>query len=223
MIRLTTTERAYPWGVLRSTNASKVKFALAAKALSWEVNRLAPGDLWRKPAEILAYHPLGKVPWIEDEGAIVWDSTVIFEYLEERYPQPALLPTDALERARVRMVETFVDEAILVGDLPAVWMPWWTPEEKRDAHAMEEGRKRLRQRAFPWLEKQLENAPAYICGSQLTLADCGLAAVAMVLEVDGMELTEFPQLSAYLERLRAHPAYACIAPGTSLEGSERSD
>ncbi len=218
MIRLGTTERSYPWGVLRSTHASKVKFALAEKSLPWEVERIRPGDLWRKPPELLAKHPLGKVPWIEDEGTLIWDSTVILEYLEERYPKPRLLPEDTRARADVRMVTRFVDEAILGGDLPAIWMPWWSKEEDRDARAMEEGRRRLRQRALPWLETRLADGRDWICG-KLSMADTGLAAMAMVLQVDGFQLDEFPALADYLERIRRRRAYLAISPKTSLEDS----
>ncbi|HSD09829.1 MAG TPA: glutathione S-transferase family protein [Candidatus Binatia bacterium] len=85
MIVLYTTEREYPWGTLRSTNASKVKIVLEEKSLGYRVERLRPGNLWKKPPEMLAKHPLGEVPWIEDEGPVVHDSSVINEYLEERY------------------------------------------------------------------------------------------------------------------------------------------
>jgi glutathione S-transferase len=54
MLVLATTEREYPWGTLRSTNASKVKVILEEKGLKYRVERLRPGDLWKKPPEILA-------------------------------------------------------------------------------------------------------------------------------------------------------------------------
>ncbi len=218
MIRLATTEREYPWGVLRSTHASKIKFVLAEKHLAWEVERVRPGDLWKKPPEMLARHPLGKVPWIEDDGFLVWDSTAILEYLEERYPDPPLLPSEPRARADVRMTETFVDEALLAGDLPAIWMPCWVPEEKRDQAAIEQGRSRLRQRGLPWLEARLGDGRSWICG-ELSLADAGLAATAMVLQVDGLALDDFPQVAAYFDRLRARPAYRVLDPRTSLEDS----
>ncbi len=221
MIKLGTTERSYPWGVLRSTHASKVKFALAEKGLPWEVERIRPGDLWRKPPELLAKHPLGKVPWVEDEGLLLWDSSVILEYLEDRYPKPSLLPAEAKARADVRMVTRYVDEAILGGDLPAIWMPWWSKEDDRDEGAMENGRIRLRQRALPWLESRLADGREWICG-KLSMADAGLAAMAMVLQVDDFELGEFPALAAYLERIRSRRAYLAISPKTSLENSMRA-
>ena len=217
MIVLYTTEREYPWGTLRSTNASKTKVVLEEKGLPYQVERLRPGDLWKKPPAIVAKHPLGKVPFIDDGELTVFDSSVISEYLEERYPEPPLMPSDAVARARVRMLENFGDEAVLVGDLPAIWMPYWQPEENRNAEAMEKGREGLRTRALPYLEKVL-GPDAYVCG-EFTLADAPYMAMAMVLEVDGMALDEFPKTNAYLERLRGRDSYGAISAKTSLEDS----
>ncbi len=218
MIVLYTVEREYPYGTLRSTNASKVKVVLEEKGLPYRVERLRPGDLWKKPPEMLAKHPLGKVPYIEDGGLVVYDSTVINEYLEECYPDPPLLPKDLLSRTRARMLENFGDEAILVGDLPLIWMPWWSKPEERNTARMEKGREGLRTRAFPYLEKELEGRE-YLCGNTFTLADSPYTALAMVLEVDGMPLEGFPRLAAYLERLRSRPSYRAISPKTSLADS----
>ena len=217
MIVLYTTEREYPWGTLRSTNASKTKVILEEKGLAYQVERLRPGDLWKKPPEMLVKHPLGKVPFIDDGELTVFDSTVINEYLEERYPDPSLMPSDPVARARVRAFENFGDEAVLVGDLPAIWMPYWQPEDNRDADAMEKGREGLRRRALPYMEQALKGE-GFICGD-FTLADAPYMAMAMVLEVDGMDLGDFSEAAAYLDRLRSRPSYASISPRTSLEDS----
>ena len=109
MIVLYTTERDYPWGTLRSTHASKTKAGLEEKGVKYRIENLPPGNLWKKPPEMLARHPLGKVPYLEDDGRTFFDSTVIGEYLEERYPKPALLPSDIVARARVREAENLCD------------------------------------------------------------------------------------------------------------------
>jgi len=217
MIVLYTTEREYPYGTLRSTNASKVKVILEEKGLPYRVERLRPGDLWKKPPEMLAKHPLGKVPYIDDNGVIVYDSTVINEYLEEQYPDPPLLPQEPLARARARMLENFGDEAVLVGDLPLIWMPWWSKPEERDTVRMEKGREGLRTRALPYLEKELAGRE-FLCGT-FTLADAPYMALAMVLEVDQMPLENFPGVVEYLARLRTRPSYRSISPQTPLAES----
>lgn len=218
MLVLATTEREYPWGTLRSTNASKVKVILEEKELDYRVDRLRPGDLWKKPPGLLAKHPLGKVPYLETEhDGVIFDSTVINEYIEDRYPHNALKPADALGLARMRMLENMGDEAFLVGDLPKIWMPLWSAPEDRNAEAMEAGRSGLRIRGLPYLEQELDGRE-YLCGD-FSLADAPFMAVAMVLQVDGMDLGAFPRVAAYLDRLRARPSYRAIDPRTSLADS----
>ncbi len=221
MLILATTEREYPWGTLRSTNASKVKVVLEEKGIPYRMDRLRPGDLWKKPESILSKHPLGKVPYLEtDDDGVLHDSSVINEYLDDKYPEPALRPTGAANLARMRMLENFGDEAFLVGDLPGVWMPIWSKPADRDEDAMEKGREGLRHRGLPYLEKELQNKD-YLCGV-FSLADAPYMAVAMVLQVDGMDLSAFPNVEGYLGRLRQRDSYQSISPETSLDDSAGS-
>ena len=221
MLVLATTEREYPWGTLRSTNASKVKVILEEKGVPYLMERLRPGDLWKKPDSILQKHPLGKVPYLEtDDDGIIFDSTVINEYLDDKYPDPALKPKTASDLARMRMLENFADEAFLVGDLPKIWMPIWSKPEDRDEEGMQAGRSGLMKRGLPYLEKELEGRD-YLCGT-FSLADAPFMAVAMVLEVDGMDLSGFANTSRYFDRLRARDSYHSISPQTSLDDSAGS-
>ena len=218
MLILATTEREYPWGTLRSTHASKVKVILEEKELDYRLDRLHPGDLWKKPAELLAKHPLGKVPYLTlANGSTIFDSTVINEYLEDRYPHHSLKPDGDWALAQMRMQETFADEAFLAGDQPRIWMPYWSKPEARDEQAMETGRAGLRARGLPYLEARLD-AQEYLCGD-FSLADAPYMAVAMVLEVDGMDLAGFPASADYFARLRSRPSYQAISPRTSLADS----
>ncbi len=217
MIVLYTTERDYPWGTLRSTHAAKTKVVLEEKSIAYRIENLPPGNLWKKPAEMLAKHPLGKVPYIEDGELVIFDSTVIDEYLEERYGPPRLMPSDPTLRMRVREIENFADEAMLIGSVPPIWMPYWSEPAKRDAASMERGREMLRTRDLPFVERVLGSAGAggYACG-EFSLADAPLMAVAMVLEVDAMKLDAFPRVDAYVKRLRERPSYRAISPRTKV-------
>lgn len=224
MIVLYTTERDYPWGTLRSTHASKTKVILEEKALEYRIENLPPGNLWKKPPEMLAKHPLGKVPYLEDGELVIFDSTVINEYLEERYPSPRLMPADAIPRMQVREAENFADEAILAGSLPLIWMPYWSEPAKRNAEQMEKGRELLRSRDLRYLENLLERAGAggYICG-EFSLADAPMMALAMVLELDAMKLDGFARVERYLCDLRKRKSYRAISPHTKVaEAAERA-
>jgi glutathione S-transferase len=218
MIILYTTERDYPWGTLRSTHASKTKVVLEEKGIPYRIENLPPGNLWKKPPEMTARHPLGKVPYIEESGLWLYDSTVIDEYLEDRYSWPPLLPVhDAVARAKARMIEQFADEAILAGNLPLIWMPYWSEPDKRDKERMEKGREGLRNRDLPYIEQMLAETTAdtYLCGA-FSMADVPMMVLAMVLEVDQMPLERFPRVESYFRRLRERPSYRAISARTKV-------
>jgi len=217
VIVLHTMERRYPWGTLRSTFSSKTKVVLEEKGLDYRVVRVRIGDVWKKVPEVLAKNPLGKVPWIDDGEITVYDSSVINEYLNERYPEPPLLPADPVARARARALENYADEIILSVHVPRIWMPWWSPPEQRNEAEMNKARQELRERALPFVEERLVGRE-YLAGA-FSLADVPFMSLAMVLQVDGMSLDGLPNLSAYLERLRQRPSYRAIDPRTSLEDS----
>ena len=82
--------------------AAKVRIALDEKGLSCEEIALPAGraGLAEKPAELLAINPRGEVPVLIDGDVRLYDSTVILEYLEDAYPEPALYPREPAERAR---------------------------------------------------------------------------------------------------------------------------
>jgi glutathione S-transferase len=217
VIVLHTMERSYPWGTLRSTFSSKTKVVLEEKQLAYRVERVRIGDVWKKVPEVLAKNPLGKVPWIDDGDITVYDSSVINEYLNDRYPEPPLLPVDPVARARARALENYADEIILSVHVPRIWMPWWSPPEQRNPEEMDKARAELRARALPFVEERLAGRE-YLAGD-FSLADVPFMALAMVLQVDGMSLDGLPNLTAYLNRLRQRPSYRAIDPRTSLAES----
>jgi len=95
-----------------SACAAKVRFALAEKRLAWTSRYL---DILRgeqfEPA-FVALNPKAVVPVLVHDGAVVVESTVICEYLEETFPAHAIYPATALERARVREWTKAVDEEL---------------------------------------------------------------------------------------------------------------
>ena len=95
----------------RCPYCARVRIVLAEKDLEHEVVAI---DLSDRPAWIYEKNPLGKVPVLEEDSLTLPESEVIMEYLEERYPEPALLPVDAAARALARLqVHRFDD---LLGD-----------------------------------------------------------------------------------------------------------
>jgi glutathione S-transferase len=89
----------------RCPYCARVRIALAEKGVPFETVAV---DLDDRPAWLFEKNPLGKVPVLEEDTFVLPESDVINEYLEERYPEPALLPADPAARARVRLaIERF--------------------------------------------------------------------------------------------------------------------
>ncbi|ALE89577.1 maleylacetoacetate isomerase [Pseudomonas versuta] len=96
----------------RSTSSYRVRIALALKGLDYQavpVNLIAASSGEHKQAAYLAINPQGRVPALRtEEGSVLTQSPAIIEYLEERYPQVALLSTDLATRAHERAVAALV-------------------------------------------------------------------------------------------------------------------
>lgn len=84
----------------RCPYCARVRIALAEKAVPYEMVAI---DLADRPAWLYEKNPLGRVPVLEEDGLCLPESAVIMELLEERYPEPALLPADPAERALARL------------------------------------------------------------------------------------------------------------------------
>ena len=95
-----------------SVCAQKVRMTLAEKQLQWESHHLdlRAGDQ-QKP-EYTKLNPNAVVPTLVDNGAVIIESTVICEYLDDAYPEPSLRPKDAAARARMRLWTKQLDEGI---------------------------------------------------------------------------------------------------------------
>ncbi|HVY52136.1 MAG TPA: glutathione S-transferase family protein [Devosia sp.] len=119
--------------------AWKVWLALEHKGIAYELKLLSFDKGDTKAPAFRAINPRGLVPTIVDDGFALWESGVILEYLEEKYPQKPLLPKETRARATVRRLATEINdyvkeasnalaELVLYGDKPA------TKEELADAH-----------------------------------------------------------------------------------------
>ncbi|MFM2418913.1 MAG: hypothetical protein RL385_3636 [Pseudomonadota bacterium] len=94
----------------RSPFARKVRILLLEKGLDFEERAV---DLSARSAEFIAIAPLGKVPVLVDiDGTTIFDSSVIAEYLEDRYPEPAMLGQGPLERLAHRSIDELADVAV---------------------------------------------------------------------------------------------------------------
>lgn len=93
----------------RCPYCARVRIVLAEKDVPFDAVEI---DLSNRPAWLYEKNPLGKVPVLEDDGWVLPESAVIMEFLEERYPEPALLPADPADRAAVRLLVHRFDKAL---------------------------------------------------------------------------------------------------------------
>src|SRR5262245_56143616 len=91
----------------------KVRVVLVEKDLEFERKFTDLRKNEQRTADFLKLNPFGKVPVLVDEEVIVYDSTIINEYLNEEYPNPPLLPEDSAGHARVRLLEDLADNLFI--------------------------------------------------------------------------------------------------------------
>jgi glutathione S-transferase len=174
----------------RCPYCARTRIVLEEKSVDYETVVI---DLDDRPAWIYEKNPLGRVPVFEEDTFVLAESAVINEYLEERYPEPALLPADPGARALARMQIFRFDEL------------------SRPYYAVRRGGDDARGRLDAELVKldALLEAQPFLTGSEYGLAD--IAYVPWILRArDRMDvdLSSFAALDEWLERLSQRPSIA---------------
>ena len=189
-----------------SSNSWKVRLVLAEKGLSHEMVRFDVRHAREhKRPEYLAIHPYGTVPAIVDDGFAVYDSTLINEYLEDRYPEPPLMPRDARGRARVRMLEDYRDQHFHVDFGPLLRQLRDRPPGQADRAIVDQAWAAVVSR-MPRLEQALAGQD-YLCGN-FSIADAAFIPNFAYLEAWGLAIpAACPRLQAWFARCRARPSY----------------
>jgi glutathione S-transferase/RNA polymerase-associated protein len=143
------------WDHPLSPYAQKVKIALEEKGLAYEAP--LPGGIGAGTTggDFVAASPRAEVPALVDGELSVFDSTVILEYLEDAYPDPALLPAAPAERARVRMLEEVVDTHYEAINWGISELTWFGRGKDGPAEALRTRADEQTRGMFAWLERQL--------------------------------------------------------------------
>jgi glutathione S-transferase len=171
----------------RCPYCARARIVLAEKDVEYETVTI---DLSDRPDWLYEKNPLGKVPVIEEDAFLLPESDVIMEYLEERYPEPALLPADPAARARVRLVIFRFD--VNLGDAYYAFRRGEAGAEEGLAHCLSA------------MERAVPEWPF----------DFGLADIAYVpwlirlRDLYGFDLSPFPAVVARLDELAERPSIA---------------
>lgn len=178
----------------RCPYVARVRIVLAEKGIEFETVEI---DLDDRPAFLYEKNAAGRVPVIEeDDGPPLPESAVIMEFLEERYPEPALLPADPADRAFVRLL-IFRD-----GELTSPY------------YALRRGEDGASERFAAVLGRfdALLGERPYLGGAEYGMADIALVPWFLrARDMLGVELDGFPSLADWLERLEQRPAIAAEA------------
>ena len=188
-----------------SPYAQKVRIALREKGVEFQA--ALPGGLGAGGAagEFVETSPRAEVPALIDGDVRVFDSTIILEYLEDKFPSPALLPASAADRARVRMIEEVMDthyEAINWGLSEINWFRRADGElaASLKARAAEQTRGFL-----AWLDRQLGDAP-WFNGQGFGWGDLSVVPYVAASAATGNPPPAGGRVAAWLERTLARPS-----------------
>jgi len=190
-----------------SPNSRRVWVALLEKGIPFELVSLKlDGDQFQP--EFLAMNPCHQIPVLVDDGFCLVESLAILDYLEAKYPTPALLPSDLKELAIVRMVEM-----VTVNEVLTVMRQLF--DHKMDitelcSHKLDRTTRKLG-RLLDLLEGLLDDRP-YFGGEQLTLADVVAGTVVPWFPILGFSLDGLPKLNAWSNRLMQREAWQVTHP-----------
>jgi glutathione S-transferase len=190
-----------------SPNSQRVKVVLEEKKLPFEI---VPIDLRKgeqKTPEFLKLNPYGKVPVLTDGDTVLYESCIINEYLDEKYPNPPLMPADLGKRAKARILIDY-GLAHLDGPYQKLRQELMKDPKEQSEPVIEAAKNDLR-KLLQRFENEIGDQP-YLLG-EFSLADADLITRFTRLEGFGvLPDPSLPRLSKYLERMKERPSVKAI-------------
>ena len=233
----------------QSTCSQRVRFVFNGKNIPFDevkLNLLAGDQL--KP-DYLKLNPNGVVPTLDHDGAIVIDSTVITEYLDEVAPNASFTPEDPVARARMRALMHFIDEmpaaAVRFPTYNLAFLPGFLKMSREEFVAFAESKPLRREfmltmgqtgfpkadmdaalarlrRSYERMDAEIEKSGGpWLLGKKITLADVAVMPALVRMDDLGMaDWQDLPRVVTWFDAIRAQPAFApTFYPGSLL--SER--
>jgi len=171
-----------------------VRLVMAEKSTNHEEQTV---DLDNKPPELQELNPYNQVPTLVDRDLVLYESRLIMEYLDERFPHPPLMPVDPVSRARTRLF------------LHRVYTDWYIPFE----HVLWGSRAKAAKGRLALAESLTSTAPifaqkSYFMSDEFTLVDCAIAPLLWRLPSNNINLgPQAAPLLAYADRLFARDGF----------------
>lgn len=220
----------------QSTCSQRVRFVLNAKDLPFDEVKLNLLEGDQLKPDYLKINPNGVVPTLDHDGAIVIDSTVITEYLDEVEPDGSFTPEDPILRARMRTLMHYIDEmpaaSVRVPTFNLAFLPSFQKMSREAFVAMAESKPirrefmlimgqtgfpkaemdnhlgRLR-RSYERMDAEIEKSGGpWLLGKDITLADVAVMPALVRMHDLGMaDWQDLPRVVAWFDNIRAHPAF----------------
>ncbi|MYN12406.1 glutathione S-transferase [Pusillimonas sp. TS35] len=177
--------------------SQRCRFVLFEKGMDFEIRDI---DLYNKPEDISVMNPYGQVPILVERDLVLYESNIINEYIDERFPHPQLMPADPVMRARTRLFlynfekELFVHVSVL------------EDRSNTDTRAQETARQNIRDRLAQLAPMLIKSK--YMLGEEFSMLDVSIAPLLWRLDHYGIELPKnAAPLQKYAERIFSRPAY----------------
>ena len=167
----------------------QVRFVLREKGITTDIQNV---DGRKIPEDLIALNPYASIPTLTDRELVIYDSGVIIEYLDERYPHPPLMPVSPVDRAKIRLALVSLEADIVSTAI------------ELDAALGSRNENSLRKKLKSMLNASLDlfSSNKYFLNDELTVIDCVLAPILWRLEYFGISLgKEQKAITDYMERV----------------------
>jgi len=188
-----------------SPYSQKVKIALREKGVDFELKYPEGIGTGASGGAFAVASPRAEVPALIDGDVMIFDSTIILEYIEDKWPTPSLQPAGAAERARVRMLEEIVDTHYEAVNWGLGELHWFKRADGALAETLDANAARQVQGFFAWLERQLGDR-AWFNGEAFGRGDLCVAPFVGTSRVWGHAPQAGSKLAAWVERTTALPS-----------------
>ena len=173
----------------------QVRFVLREKGITTDIQNV---DGKKVPEDLIALNPYASIPTLTDRELVIYDSGVIIEYLDERYPHPPLMPVSPVERAKIRLALVSLEADIVSTAI------------ELDAALGSRNENSLRKKLKSMLNSSLDlfSVNKYFLNDELTVIDCVLAPILWRLEYFGISLgKEHKAITDYMERVSSRETF----------------
>ena len=173
----------------------QVRIVLAEKGILTEINNVEGSVI---PEDLMALNPYVSLPTLIDRELVLYDSRVIVEYLDERYPHPPLMPVSPVDRAKLRLGLATLERDIVE---PAVALDLVLGTRVENSH-----RKKLKSLLVS--SADLFGVQPFFLSSDFTIVDCVLAPILWRLDLFGIDLSRgHTSISSYMDRVFSRPGF----------------